>query len=145
MKKILIILVFLLSMTSFAQFSDWDNDYYGSNKTRSSQSLIILDGDSVSGAYWVINQISIIKVDSNWTDSNIGFMVYNNLEGTWEALRDEAGDIIEYFIDTGEPVVLSPTQSVGLKYIKFFKVTSGSDVEQSGADAKLEVETVRFN
>lgn len=146
MKKLFFALLLFLSVATFAQnTSDWGYDYYRSGLTSYSNNLIIAVGDSASGEYFIENQLAIIKVDSNWTASNIGFMVYNHLESIWEPLVDDAGDIIEYAVAVGKPVVLTPAQSVGLKNIKFYKVTSGNDVDQATNPGKIEIETVRFN
>lgn len=146
MKKLLFALLLLLSTATFAQnTSEWSYDYYRSGLTSYSNNLIIAVGDSASGEYYVNNQLAIVKVDSNWTASNLGIMIYNHLESVWAPAKDESGALLEFPIAVGAPLVLVPTQTVGFKYIKFYKVTSGSDVDQATNPTYLEVETVRFN
>lgn len=146
MKKLFFALLLFLSIATFAQnASDWSYDYYRSGLTSYSNNLIVAVGDSASGEYYVNNQLAVVKVDSNWTASGIGFMVYNHLEDVWAPVKDDAGSLLEFPIAVGAPLILVPAQTVGLKYIKFYKVSSGSDVDQATNPTYLEVETVRFN
>jgi len=146
MKKLLVVLFMLIGLNVFAQGnpSFWSQDYYGAGKSYS-DSLIITEGENLSGEYYIGGQLAIIKVDSNWTASNIGFMVYNPLEEVWEMLTDESGTVIEIVVATGEPATVPPIVSVGLKRIKFVKVSSGVLVDQITEDTKIAIETARFN
>lgn len=144
MKSFLLTLMLLLSTATFAQYDDWDYDYYGSGRTSSSNSLIIAVGDSASAAYWVINHILTIQTDSNWTASKLGFFVYNELEDVWEPLYDETGALIELPVVANKPIIVKPTISVNLKWIKFYKVTNGSDVDQATNATKLKITTSRW-
>ena len=144
MKTFLITIMLLIGTTAFAQFDNWDYDYYGSRRTSLSNSLTIAVGDSVSPAYWVMNHILTIQTDSNWTASNLGFMVYNELESIWEPLYDEAGALIELPVVANAPLIVKPVVSVNLKWIKFYKVTSGSPVAQATSPTKFKITTSKY-
>ena len=101
-------------------------------------------GDSASGEYFVNNSLVMIAVDSNWTASNIGFMIYNELEEQFEPL-EKAGVVLEYEVAPNKPVVLLPIDTAGLKRLKFYKVTSESAVAQATTATNLQVTTIRFN
>lgn len=139
--KALIITLMLLTSTAFSQNDNWDYDYYGSGRTSNSNSLTIAVGDSASAAYWVFGHILTIQTDSNWTASNLGFLVYNELESVWEPLYDEAGSLIELPVVKNKPIIVKPVVSVNLKWIKFYKVTSGNDVDQATLPTKFKITT----
>lgn len=144
MKKILIVIAMLFAATLFAQNStDWSTKYYGDGNA-SSDSLQIAVGDSVSGEYSINNVGVVISVDSNWTASNLGFMVYNYLEEVWEPLT-EGGTVIEYTVTVGEATRIAPADMAGLKTVKFYKVTSESAVAQSGSATSLQISSIKVN
>ena len=145
MKKILLIGIMLFATSLFAQNSlEWSVRYYGDGNATSS-ALQIADADSISGEYSIPNSPITIAVDSNWTASGIGFLVYNYLEETWELLCDEDGDILEYTIAVGAPIAIPPIRGAALKTVKFAKITSGSYVAQSGAASSLQIGHAKFN
>jgi len=145
MRKLYIIIFMLLAGSLFAQnSSDWEVRYYGDGESKS-DSLRIADAAAESGEYVIPNSGIIIAVDSNWTASGIGFKVYNYLEEVWELVYDEDGVAVEYAIAVGAPVRLRPTDVAGLKIVKFTKITSGSEVNQSGSASSLQVATIRIN
>lgn len=139
--KTFIITLTLLTSTVFGQYDNWDYDYYGSGRTNKSNNLTIEVGDSVSGEYWVFTHILTIQTDSNWTASNMGFMVYNELESVWEPLYDENGSLIELPVVANKPIIVRPITSVCLKLIKFYKVTSGNPVAQATLPTRLKITT----
>jgi hypothetical protein len=145
MKKLLFLL--FLSIGLMAQ-SSWDIDYPGrlnnyGQTVPNSDSLQIAIGDSISGIYYLYGQLAMIAVDSNWTASGISFLIYNDLEGTWEFLRDTNGTtLIEYAVGIGKVVICDPNKIIGLKKIKFAKTTSGAYVPQSSAIGKLIITTI---
>ena len=134
----------LLSAIGFAQnSSEWDKDYYGSGKYSYSNNLTIAVGDSISGAYYVNNTLFAVIVDSNWTTSGLGFMVYNELESEWYPVQNSSG-IVEYAVTIGMPVLINQNDAMALKYIKFYKVTSGTDVEEATTASKIEIFTGKY-
>lgn len=142
MKKFLMILL-LSASAVFAQNSLQNKDYYYGDGEDNSTSLQIAVGDSASPAYYISNSMVMIAVDSNWTASNIGFMIYNYLEAQWEPLTQD-GAVLEYQVAPNAPVVLVPAETGVLKYIKFYKVTSGSDVDQAGSPTSIQITTIRL-
>ena len=144
MKKILMILLLSASAILAQNTSEWKVFYYGDGENKYSDSLQIAVGDSASGEYFVNNSLVMIAVDSNWTASNIGFMIYNELEEQFEPL-EKAGVVLEYEVAPNKPVVLLPIDTAGLKRLKFYKVTSESAVAQATTATNLQVTTIRFN
>lgn len=143
MKKILMLFM-LLGTIAFAQNSnDWDVDYYGALKTSYSNNLSIAVGDSCSYGYYLNNNLLAIMVDSNWTASGIGFMIYNDLEGEFYPAYNDSG-IIEYDIAVGTPIMINPLDIAGAKIIKFYKLTSGSRVLQATLPSRLEIITGKY-
>lgn len=142
--KALIVTFMLLTSIAFSQSDNWDYDYYGSGRTSNSNNLTIAVGDSASEAYWVFDHILTIQTDSNWTASNLGFLVYNELESIWEPLYDKAGALIELPVVANKPCIVDPVISVNLKWIKFYKVTSGSDVDQATLPTRFKITTSKW-
>jgi len=140
MKRILVLLA-LMSTLSFAQNSSyWDTDYWGSGKTMGSNNLVIAVGDSASGVYYIADALIAVMVDSNWTASGLGFMVYNDLEGEYYPAYNADG-LIEYSVAVGTPIMIKPIDAAGFKKIKFYKVTSGSDVDAATLPNKIQIIT----
>jgi len=140
MKKLLMLFV-LLSTITFAQNSSyWDIDYWGSGKNSSSNNLVIAVGDSASGVYYINDALVAVMVDSNWTASGLGFMIYNDLEAEYYPAYNDSG-LVEYTIAVGTPLLLNPKDVLGLKKIKFYKVTSGSDVDAATLPNKIQIIT----
>jgi len=140
MKKLLMLFV-LLSTITFAQNSSyWDVDYWGSGKNSSSNNLVIAVGDSASGVYYIQDALIAVMVDSNWTASGLGFMIYNDLEGEYYPAYNSDG-LIEYSVAVGTPIMIKPVDAAGFKKVKFYKVTSGSDVDASTLPNKIQIIT----
>ena len=140
MKRILVLLA-LMSTLSFAQNSSyWAVDYWGSGNNSSSNNLVIAVGDSASGVYYINDALVAVMVDSNWTASGIGFMLYNDLEGEYYPVYNDSG-LVEYTIAVGTPLLLNPKDVLGLKKVKFYKVTSGSDVDAATLPNKIQIIT----
>lgn len=137
MKKILAIL-FLIAGVSFAQ----NVDYYGAGN-RYSDSLQIAVNDSLTGEYIIQDKLMLIQVDSNWTASNIGILIYNPYEETWELLQNDSG-LIEYTITQGRTTTVVPIEVAGAKKVKFKKMTSGSGVTQSGSASTVIIHQIRY-
>ena len=139
--KTLLILFVLLSTITFAQNSSyWDIDYWGSGKNSSSNNLVIAVGDSASGVYYIQDALIGVMVDSNWTASGLGFMIYNDLEGEYYPAYNSNG-LIEYSVAVGTPIMIKPTDAAGFKKIKFYKVTNGSDVDAATNPNKIQIIT----
>lgn len=135
------IFIMLFSFMAFAQnSSEWDTDYWGSGKHLGSNDLVIAVGDSASDVYYIQDALIGIMVDSNWTASGIGFMVYNDLEGEYYPAYNADG-LIEYSVTVGTPVMIKPVDAAGLKKVKFYKVTSGSDVDAVTNPNKIQIIT----
>ena len=141
MKKILFVLCLILASSVYGQRYE---DYYGSGLGRHSDSLQIAVNDSLTGEYIIYEQAILIQVDSNWTASNIGVMVYNPYEEVYELLQDEDGTLLEYTITQGRTTTLVPVDLAGAKKVKFKKMTSGSGVAQSGSASTLIVHSIRY-
>ena len=125
--------------------SNWQVDYYGAGHMHS-DALTIAVGDSATAEYYIDGQLIQIGVDSNWTASGIGFLIYNDLEGTWEQLYDNDGStVIEYSVAIGKPVLCTPAEVAGIKRVRFIKITSGSDVDEATAASKIILWTIRYN
>jgi len=140
MKKLLMLFV-LLSTITFAQNSSyWDVDYWGSGKNSSSNNLVIAVGDSASGVYYIQDALIAVMVDSNWTASGLGFMIYNDLEGEYYPAYNSDG-LIEYSVAVGTPIMIKPVDAAGFKKVKFYKVTSGSDVDAATLANKIQIIT----
>jgi len=140
MKKLLMLFV-LLSTITFAQNSSyWDVDYWGSGKNSSSNNLVIAVGDSASGVYYIQDALIAVMVDSNWTASGLGFMIYNDLEGEYYPAYNSDG-LIEYSVAVGTPIMIKPVDAAGFKKVKFYKVTSGSDVDAATKPNKIQIIT----
>lgn len=107
-------------------------------------SLVIAKGDSISGAYEINDQLIYIQVDSNWTASNIAFMIYNPAEDAYQLLTDPLGALVEYVMVVGTTLVIDPHELMGAKKVKFAKITSGSYVTQLSAATRLVIHTIRY-
>jgi len=141
MKKLMFILILFLGSLVYAQ--NYQVDYYGSNYAGNSN-LAILAGDNVSGAYYPRGQIIYLQVDSNWTASNIGFMVYNPKENTW-GLLEEDGVPVEYIIEVNKTTAIVPKHMAGLQHrIKFVKITNGSYITQLTNTTSIIVHTILY-
>ena len=144
MKKIFIAIMLLFSIQLIAQNStNYQVDYYNAGNAFS-DSLQFAVGDSATAAYYANDVVIHIAVDSNWTASNIGFLIYNYLEAQWEPFYKD-GSILEYEVAPNEPVALVPAEVVGLKYFKLYKVTSGSPVAQATNASNVQLGTVKVN
>lgn len=143
MKKFLMILL-LAGGTLLAQNTSEYKTYYYGDGEKYSDSLRIEATEIASGEYYVNNSLVVIWVDSNWTASNIGFLVYNELESVWEPLSKD-GSTLEYQVGVDSPVVLTPAEVAGIKRVKFLKITSGTVVEQATNATNLQIATIRFN
>ena len=131
--------------------SDWQVDYATKTDHRgfissNSQALTIAVGDSMTSEYRVNGQLIGIGVDSNWTASGIAFMIYNDLEETWELLYDNDGStLIEYSVAISKPVLCTPNEMAGIKRVKFVKMTSGSYVTEASAAGNIIIWSIRYN
>ena len=144
MKKFLMIFLLSASAILAQNSSEYKVFYYGDGENKYSDSLQFAVGNSATGEYYVNNSMVMIFVDSNWTASNLSFMIYNELEGQWEPLFKD-GSILEYSVAPNEPVILTPAETAGIKRLKFQKSTSGSAVTQATNPSNLQVATIRFN
>ena len=145
MKKILIILLLFVGI-GYAQSSSRYNVAYGDTSLpgNAKDSLIVAVGDSISGQYYINEQLIYLQVDSNWTAANIAIMIYNPLEATWELLYDEAGNLVEYTIVQGTTTGVVPIEMAGAKRVKFVKMTAGSYVAQATNASTIIVHTIRY-
>lgn len=142
MKKILLILG-LVTLFAFPLQAQ-DTDYYGSGRSNYSNNLQIAVGDSMTGEYYIFDQLIYLQVDSNWTASNIAVAVYNPYEETYELLYDEEGTLVEYTVVQGKTTGAIPVDMAGAKRVKFVKMTSGAYVLQATTASTIIVHTVRY-
>lgn len=145
MKKLVIGLFLLLAGLSYAQNSTiWSQDYYGSGLTSFSNNLTIAVGDSASGVYYIPNTLNIVKVDSNWTASKLGFLIENPIESSWYPLADSSGTILKIAVSVGKPAKVYDAL-YGVKKVKFIKLNdSDEDVDQATNPTYLSIESVGY-
>lgn len=140
MKKLIFILLFICTGL-IAQ--NYQVDYYNAGKP-GSKNLLIADSDSVTSEYWLMGQISMLQVDSNWTASNIAFEIWNPYTNDWELLYYKDGTLVEYIIIKGTTLGTVPAEVAGIQRVRFKKVNNGATVTQSGAASSIIVHTILY-
>jgi len=105
---------------------------------RYTQQIVTIDEDAAESEEFYFAPYTFLSVEmpGAWTAAKIGFKVSRTSGGTFVPLYDDAGAIVE--IDpTVDQMHVAPAEIAGQMYVKLWSQSTGSAVNQTGADREI--------